>query len=103
MLRVGAIAQRTVGPTYVHVLLLVFGALSLVLAGFFALRQSNYKRLLAYSSIEHMGIVSLGIGIGGPIAAYGAFFHVIVHAAGKTLAFFGAGGLLEPVRDARGR
>ena len=77
-------------------------ALSLLLAAFFALRQTNYKRLLAYSSIEHMGIVSLGLGIGGPIAAYGAFFHVIVHAAGKTLAFFGAGDLLSryETRDA---
>ncbi len=95
VLRIGAIAQLTVGPTYVHVLLLVFGALSLVLAALFTLRQTNYKRLLAYSSIEHMGIVSLGIGIGGPVAAYGAFFHVLVHAAGKTLAFFGAGELLS--------
>jgi hydrogenase-4 component F len=95
VLRLGAIAQLAVGPSYVHVLLLVFGALSLVLAGFCALRQTNYKRLLAYSSIEHMGIVSLGIGIGGPIAAYGAFFHVLMHAAAKTLAFFGAGGLLS--------
>lgn len=95
VLRFGAIAQRAVGSSYVHVLLLVFGSSSLVLAGLFALRQRNYKRLLAYSSIEHMGIVSLGLGIGGPIAAYGAFFHVIAHAAGKTLAFFGAGGLLS--------
>ena len=55
VLRIGAIAQRTVGPTYVHVLLLVFGSISLLLAAFFVLRQSNYKRLLAYSSIEHMG------------------------------------------------
>jgi hydrogenase-4 component F len=107
VLRLGAIAQASVGPTYVHLLLLVFGALSLLLAGFFTLRQSNYKRLLAYSSIEHMGIVSLGLGIGGPIAAYGAFFHVIVHAAAKTLAFFGAGGLLSryesrEVDDVRG-
>ena len=95
VLRLGAIAQITVGPAYVHVLLLVFGATSLVLAALFAVRQSNYKRLLAYSSIEHMGIVSLGIGIGGPIAAYGAFFHVLMHAAAKTLAFFGAGELLS--------
>jgi hydrogenase-4 component F len=107
ILRLGAIAQIAVGPSYVHILLLTFGAMSLVLAGFFALRQTNYKRLLAYSSIEHMGIVSLGLGIGGPIAAYGAFFHVIVHAAGKTLAFFGAGDLLSryesrEVGDVRG-
>jgi hydrogenase-4 component F len=102
VLRLGAIAQLAVGPSYVHVLLLVFGALSLVLAAFFTLRQTNYKRMLAYSSIEHMGIISLGIGIGGPIAAYGAFFHVLVHAAAKTLAFFGAGGLLSryETRDA---
>jgi hydrogenase-4 component F len=102
VLRLGAITERSVGTTYVHVLLLVVGGLSLLLAAFFALRQTNYKRLLAYSSIEHMGIVSLGIGIGGPIAAYGAFFHVLVHAAGKTLAFFGAGGLLSryETRDA---
>ena len=103
VLRLGAVTQRAVGPTYVHVLLLVFGGLSLLLAAFFVLRQNNYKRLLAYSSIEHMGIVSLGLGIGGPIAAYGAFLHVIVHAAGKTLAFFGAGELLTVrTRDADG-
>jgi hydrogenase-4 component F len=102
VLRFGAIAQLAVGPTYVHVLLLVFGSLSLLVAAFFVLRQNNYKRLLAYSSIEHMGIVALGIGIGGPIAAYGAFFHVIVHAAAKTLAFFGAGDILSryETRDA---
>ncbi len=107
VLRLAAIAQMAVGASYVHVLLLVLGAASLLLAGFFALRQSNYKRLLAYSSIEHMGIVSLGLGIGGPIAAYGAFFHVLVHAAGKTLAFFGAGDVLSryesrEVDDVRG-
>jgi hydrogenase-4 component F len=107
VLRLAAIAQGAVGASFVHTLLLIFGAMSLLLAGFFALRQANYKRLLAYSSIEHMGIVSLGLGIGGPIAAYGAFFHVIVHAAGKTLAFFGAGGLLSryesrEVDDVRG-
>jgi hydrogenase-4 component F len=107
VLRLGAITADAVGPTYVRALLLGFGALSLVLAGLFTLRQTNYKRLLAYSSIEHMGIVSLGVGIGGPIAAYGAFLHVLVHAAGKTLAFFGAGELLSryesrSVNDVRG-
>jgi hydrogenase-4 component F len=95
VLRIGALTQAAVGPTYVHTLLLVLGSLSLVIAGFFALRQTNYKRLLAYSSIEHMGIISIGIGIGGPLAAYGAFLHVLVHAAGKALAFFGAGELLS--------
>ncbi len=107
VLRIGAICEGAAGTTYVRVFLLVLGALSLLVAGFFALRQANYKRLLAYSSIEHMGIISLGVGIGGPIAAYGAFLHVLAHAAGKSLAFFGAGELLSryesrAVADVRG-
>jgi hydrogenase-4 component F len=59
------------------------------------LRQRNFKRLLAYSSIEHMGIIALGIGFGAPIAVAGALLHVITHAAAKGLAFFGTGSLLR--------
>lgn len=95
VLRIGALVEPATGATYVRVLLLAFGTITLVLAGLFALRQRNYKRLLAYSSIEHIGIVSVGVGIGGPIAAYGAFLHVLAHAAAKALAFFGAGELLS--------
>jgi hydrogenase-4 component F len=75
--------------------LIVFGVLSLVAAAFFVLRQRNFKRLLAYSSIEHMGIIALGIGFGAPIAVAGALLHVITHAAAKGLAFFGTGSLLR--------
>jgi hydrogenase-4 component F len=77
-----------------HVLI-VFGVMSLVAASFFVLRQSNYKRLMAYSSIEHMGIIALGIGFGAPLAVAGALLHVITHASAKGLAFFGAGSLLR--------
>jgi hydrogenase-4 component F len=75
--------------------LIVFGVISLVAASFFVLRQSNYKRLLAYSSIEHMGIIALGIGFGAPLAVAGALLHVITHASAKGLAFFGSGSLLR--------
>jgi hydrogenase-4 component F len=75
--------------------LIVFGVVSLVAASFFVLRQGNYKRLLAYSSIEHMGIIALGIGFGAPLAVAGALLHVITHASAKGLAFFGAGSLLR--------
>ncbi len=75
--------------------LIVFGVISLVAAGFFVLRQRNFKRLLAYSSIEHMGIVALGIGFGAPLAVAGALLHVITHASAKGLAFFGTGSLLR--------
>jgi hydrogenase-4 component F len=77
-----------------HVLI-VFGAVSLVAASLFVLRQSNYKRLLAYSSIEHMGVIALGIGFGAPLAVAGALLHVITHASAKGLAFFSAGSLLR--------
>jgi hydrogenase-4 component F len=77
-----------------HVLI-VFGTISLVAAALFVLRQSNYKRLLAYSSIEHMGVIALGVGFGAPIAVAGALLHVITHASAKGLAFFGAGSLLR--------
>jgi hydrogenase-4 component F len=91
-----------------HVLI-VFGAISLIAASFFVLRQGNFKRLLAYSSIEHMGIIALGIGFGAPLAVAGALLHVITHASAKGLAFFGTGSLLrgygtkevEGVTDAR--
>jgi len=75
--------------------LIVFGAVSLVAASFFVLQQGNYKRLLAYSSIEHMGIIALGIGFGAPLAVAGALLHVITHASAKGLAFFGTGSLLR--------
>jgi hydrogenase-4 component F len=75
--------------------LIVFGVLSLVAASFFVLRQGNFKRLLAYSSIEHMGIIAIGIGFGAPLAIAGALLHVITHASAKGLAFLGAGSLLR--------
>jgi hydrogenase-4 component F len=75
--------------------LLVFGTASLVLAALFVLRQENYKRLLAYSTIEHMGVIALGIGFGVQLAVVGALFHVLNHAAAKGLAFFGSGSLLR--------
>jgi hydrogenase-4 component F len=77
-----------------HVLI-AFGVISLIAASLFVLRQSNYKRLLAYSSIEHMGVIALGIGFGAPLAVAGALLHVITHASAKGLAFFGAGSLLR--------
>jgi hydrogenase-4 component F len=75
--------------------LIVFGVISLIAASFFVLRQRNFKRLLAYSSIEHMGIIALGIGFGAPLAIAGALLHVITHASAKGLAFFGTGSLLR--------
>ena len=74
-------------------LLVVFGLLSMGVAGVFILGQPDYKRLLAYSSVEHMGILSLGVGLGGAGAA-GSFLHALNHSLAKAMLFFVAGNIL---------
>ncbi|HDN95407.1 MAG TPA: hydrogenase 4 subunit F, partial [Nitrospirae bacterium] len=82
---------KAAGPLYSEHLLLFFGLLSMGLATAFILMQNNYKRLLAYSSIEHIGIIAVGIGIGGFWGIYGSLLHVLNHAVVKTLLFFTTG------------
>jgi len=95
ILRFFQVTAATAGSSFPQKVLLVFGVISLALAAVFVLRQESYKRLLAYSSIEHMGVIALGIGFGVPIAVAGALLHVLNHAATKSLAFFGAGSILR--------
>ena len=75
-------------------LLVLFGLLSMGVAGVFILRQTDYKRMLAYSSVEHMGILAIGIGLGG-IGLFGAFLHAVNHSIVKAMLFFTAGNLLS--------
>ncbi len=70
--------------------LIILGLLSLLVAAAFVAFQTDLKRLWAYSSIEHIGLISLGIGFGG-IALVGAVFHIWTHASSKTLLFQNAG------------
>ncbi len=79
---------------YARTLLLVMGLLSLVVSAIFILRTNNFKRMLAYSSIENMGIISLGIATGG-IAYYASFLHVISHSLAKGSFFLTAGNILN--------
>ncbi|MGI8712728.1 MAG: proton-conducting transporter membrane subunit [Solirubrobacteraceae bacterium] len=95
ILRFFQVAVATGQQSFAEHVLIVFGVISLVTAGLSVIRQGNYKRLLAYSSIEHMGIIALGIGFGAPLAVAGALLHVVTHASAKGLAFFGAGSLLR--------
>ena len=74
-------------------ILVLFGLLSLITAGLFILGQRDYKRLLAYSSIEHMGIMALGTGLGGG-AVYGALLNSIGHSLTKAGLFFTSGLIL---------
>ncbi len=87
-------------------LLLGFAAVNMLLGNLMALRQTQVKRMFAYSSISHIGYILLGIGAaliyGSVDGAAGAFFHVITHAAMKGLAFLAAGALLYSLHLANG-
>lgn len=74
-------------------LLMFFGLVSLITAAIFIVGQGHYKRMLAYSSVEHMGILALGIGVGG-IAVQGALLHSICHSLAKCLLFLLSGNIL---------
>ena len=74
-------------------LLLLLGLISMAVAAAFILGQTDYKRLLAYSSVEHMGILAVGIGIGGG-GDWGALFHALNHSLVKAALFLTAGNIL---------
>ena len=95
ILRYFQIAVRTLGPAFPRNVLLIFGLGSLLLAALYLLSQRDLKRLLAYSSVEHMGILAIGMSFGAPIAVVGVLLHVLAHAAAKGTAFFGAGSVVR--------
>jgi hydrogenase-4 component F len=95
IIRFHTIAIGACGPGFSGHLLLLFGIISIVVATPFILTQQNFKRLLGYHSVEHVGIIALGLGIGGPLGTYAALFHVINHGVTKALVFFVAGDAID--------
>jgi hydrogenase-4 component F len=79
-------------------LLVGFGLLSMAVAAVFIPGQNDYKRMLAYSSVEHMGILTLGIGLGGD-GAFGGVLHAVNHALTKSALFLVAGNILAAYRS----
>ncbi len=75
-------------------LLVLFGLMSMAFAAVFVIRQADYKRLLAYSSVEHMGILVLGVGVGG-IGGFGSMLHAVNHSLTKAMLFLVAGNTLH--------
>jgi hydrogenase-4 component F len=95
ILRFQALTTRATGSHYAENLLLAAGVLSVTVAAPFMLIQRDLKRLLAYSSVEHMGVMAIAFGIGGPLAATAGVLHIMCHAATKSLLFFLAGDLVQ--------
>lgn len=95
------VAVGALGPGFSSTLLVVFGVLSLAVALPFIVAQGDLKRLLAYSSIEHMGLGAMALGFGGPIALGGLVLHLLAHGLTKASLFIAAGGLVEGGRSRR--
>ena len=91
ILRFYQVAAATLGSGFPRDALLAFGVASLLLAALYVFGQRDIKRLLAYSSVEHMGILTIGVSFGAPVALAGVMLHVLAHAAAKGNAFMGAG------------
>ncbi len=72
-------------------MLMGFGLMSVIVASFLLWRQRDVKRMFAYSSIEHMGIITFAFGMGGPVANFAALLHMTGHALTKSAIFFGSG------------
>ncbi len=80
---------------FAHTAVVVFGILSFVVAALFITRQTGVKRLMAYSSVEHLGVQALGLGFGGPLGIAGTLYHMLNHSLNKSLMFFGAGNAMR--------
>ena len=93
ILRFKQVVDLSVGPDFTAHIFILFGCISILIMAFTLLFQQNYKRLLAYSSIENMGIIALGFGFGG-VGVFGALLHIIYHAIAKSMLFFSAGNVL---------
>jgi hydrogenase-4 component F len=95
LLRYRVIATVALDPAFLRTLLLVVGIGSVVVAASLMIVQRDYKRLLAYSSIEHMGLVMIGVAVGTRLAIAALLLHILGHGLAKAVLFCGSGEILE--------
>lgn len=95
LIRFHLVAVGALGPGFSSGLLVTFGLFSLAVALPFIVAQGDLKRLLAYSSIEHMGLLALAVGLGGRVALLAATLHLLGHALTKSTLFIAAGRVVE--------
>ncbi len=97
ILRVWQVLVHTGQADFAQPIMIGFGLASMAVAAVFILGQPDYKRLLAYSSVEHMGILALGVGLGGA-AVFGSLLHAVNHSLTKCMLFLTAGNILAVYR-----
>jgi hydrogenase-4 component F len=91
ILRFKPAVDAAAAPGFAESILLALGLLSVSVAAAFLWISANYKRMLAYSSVEHIGLVCLGLGVGSTLGTAGALLHIANHALAKTIAFLVSG------------
>lgn len=95
IIRFHVLATRCLGEVFPSNLLIWFGVGTILVAAPFIIVQRNFRRLLAYSSIDHGGIIVAALGFGGPLGALAALLHMLFHAVTKPLLFFCAGNMQQ--------
>jgi len=99
LLRFHIISSHSIGPEFSNTLLIILGIISLGIAAASIYFQKDVKRMLAFSSIEHMGLISVSVGFGIFLGIYGALLHVINHAVVKSLLFFSSGTISQNIKQ----
>ncbi len=91
VMRSKVLVDGSLGNHFSGNLMMGFGLLSLVVAALFLSRQKDIKRMFAYSSIEHMGLITFSFGMGGQVATFAALLHMTMHSLTKSAIFFAVG------------
>jgi hydrogenase-4 component F len=99
IIRVYALVHQTKATVTIEPMLLVFGILTIGIAAFSLLPQKNLKKLVAFSSVENMGILLVGLAVSTPLALFWVLFHIMAHSFTKASLFFSAGILHRQYRS----
>jgi hydrogenase-4 component F len=91
IIRIYALAKHTPAVTIITVIFFLFGFITILIAAITMFSQKDLKKFIAYSSVENMGMILIGIGIGTPLALFWVLFHTLAHSLAKALHFFSAG------------
>lgn len=93
LIRFYAIAGQAIGFDFVENAMIVSGGLTLFVSAFFLIRQHDVKRMFAYHSIAHMGVIAFALGVGSILGVFAAIFHCMAHSFTKALAFCSTGNI----------
>lgn len=93
LFRYYAIVAQSTGFEFVQNVMLISGTITLFVGAFFLIRQHDVKRMFAYHSIVHMGVIAFALGVGGKFGLFAAIFHCLAHSFTKSLAFCSTGNI----------